>query len=202
MEALYRQSIPVLKEKAPALSGWQRDAVMGYILLRDGVDYVNTRNRYTRARPHLDRALDGLVGNSDENKVDRARLYFWSGVARNERILNDDHIERNAEAIEFYKKGIRELAGIRGIAADRVRASLFNSMGVALHHKAKTYIPSVAQQYYTRSLKIAEDNARDPAFRSIAQRVMINSGRIWKRREGRNLKKLGGCINTCGGNIL
>ena len=192
MEGFYDKSIPQLKALLlsvnTTMSAWQREAVLGYILLRDGVDYINTGNRYTRALSHFQRALEMITGTGHISamRLDRARLYFWCGVAKNERIIKgrDDHVQRNREAIEFYKAGIREIAGIHGITADRVRACLYNSMGVALHHKKKHYIPVVAQQYYTRALQIAAKHPRTPAFTKIADRVMINSGRIWKLQGG------------------
>lgn len=189
MEGFYDKTIPQLKALTmnKSLSGWQRDAVLGYILLRDGVDYKNTGNRYTRALRHFQQALEATgSGNSMAHHIDKARLYFWSGVAKNERIIKgiDDHVERNNEAVEFYKAGMREIASVQGIAADRIRACLYNSMGVALHHKNKHYIPALAQQYYTRSLYIAAKHPKTPAFAKIANRVMINSGRIWKLHGG------------------
>ena len=200
MEGLYNKSISELKTLAPSLSGWQYDAVIGYILLRNGVDYKNTNNRYTRARPYFQRALE-TIGKAKKLCVDRARLYFWNGVAHNERVMknHDDHIKRNNEAIQFYKLGIKELVGHHDMSTDRIRACLFNSMGVALHHKTKTYIPAVAQQYYTKSLKITEKYPDNSAFKKISKRVMINSGRIWlhKKHGGNDDVYDGGNVTEC-----
>lgn len=190
MEGFCDKSIPQLKALLSTntnMSAWQREAVLGYIFMRDGDDYINTGNRYTRALSHFKRALELTgTGHHVAMRIDRARLYFWCGVTKNERIIKgrDDHVQRNKEAIEFYKAGIREIAGVHGITADRARACLYNSMGVALHHKKKHYIPAVAQQYYTRALQIAAKHPRTPAFTKITDRVMINSGRIWKLEGG------------------
>lgn len=93
-----------------------------------------------------------------------------------------DHVKRNTDAIMYYRQGLHELRLSRrhDIVAKRLSASLFNSLGVALHHQAKSHIPGVAQRMYTRSLAIAHQYK----FQDVIDKVMVNSGRLRKRTDG------------------
>ena len=72
-------NIMTIKIYVNNFSGWQLDAIKGFIYLRDGIDYINTNNRYKHAFSYLSKAYDKLLEVNPEDKLSLARLSFPQG---------------------------------------------------------------------------------------------------------------------------
>lgn len=61
MDTFYNTSIAQINKQMHTLSGWKKDAAIGYVYMRDGTDYVNNKHigmtkqssRLTGHWPHL-----------------------------------------------------------------------------------------------------------------------------------------------------
>jgi hypothetical protein len=143
---------------------WVKDACEGRKLMRDGKDYVNNGNRYGRAHTLLEKAYNAAIHDPSTEALDLAKISLWSGITLNE---NKDIVPpraRNALAIKTYERGLAHARTIRGDINHvvlPVRASLYNSMGVAHHHQeipannnSWPDIPASSMYYYRKARDI------------------------------------------------
>lgn len=114
---------------------WKAALKAGLIAVRDGEDYANKRHRYERARDHLSRAYDALIATADPDHLVLAKICLWKGIAYNENMDVRDPEARNDPAIAEYLRGLEHLQKVSKDAATTTRMSLYNSLGVAHHHR-------------------------------------------------------------------
>ena len=177
-----------LSKKHPV---WVQKAVKGHFLMRDGVDYINNGHRYDTAHVLLTEAYNEASAASSATAIDLARICLWNGITLNEN-YDLDKVIANTEAIKWYKKGLKHLKDANDNPLSiPIMASLFNSMGVAHHHKllhkAPKGIPAVALRNYTRSRDIFRDHPdMKRQLARVMRKVESNTGRLVMR---------GGCQN-------
>lgn len=158
--------------------GWEHDALEGNILMRDGRDYVNNDARYDRAHSLLQRAYErGLEHGA--SRMDLARICLWDGICIQENLDRFDARERNDNAIARYKKGLDHARYVRDAAVLPVRMSLYNSLGVAYHHRNGKEIPDESFVNYKKAKDIYDAHPEQrEALEPIMQKVATNSGRV------------------------
>lgn len=189
---------------------WVQDAMHGFRLMREGTDYENNGKRYDRAHVLLNRAYtEALTVNPAIDPVDLARICLWNGITLNENLDINPFTKRNEEAIKWYRRGLR-LLRMRDVVLDAnacvVKASLYNSMGVAHHHRTTRWlpdggpIPQAAFYNYHKAMDIIQNknnkkskNKRE--FEIIAKKIEQNTG-------GRVSFRGGGIENIGGGNYF
>jgi hypothetical protein len=176
--------ISTIKSKLISFSGWELEAVKGYIQLRDGVDYVNNNRRYDHALEHLNLAYDQLLSQNSQDILSLSRLCLWKGIALNEN-EDLDKIQRNKDAITEYKKGLAWIEHKIGRETQPIRMSLHNSYGVAIHHlnigRGDHHIPKEAFYHYRAAKALFYRNPEHPFMKRIMKKVETNTGYIIKR---------------------
>jgi hypothetical protein len=176
--------ISTIKSKLHDFSGWELEAVKGYIQLRDGTDYVNNNRRYDHALEHLNRAYDQLLLETPKDVVSLSRLCLWKGIALNEN-EDLDKVQRNKDAITEYKKGLEWIEHKIGGETQPIRMSLHNSYGVAIHHlnigRGDHRIPKEAFYHYRAAKALFHRNPDHPFMRRIMKKVETNTGYIIQR---------------------
>lgn len=178
---------------------WVHDAMEGKRLMRAGTDYVNNGKRYDKAYALLKAAY--YIGRRDTHstQTDLANICLWAGITLNE---NNDIISakrRNNRAIAWYMKGLVH-AKSASIAHDPmiipVKASLYNSLGVAHHHRDIRNIPEKSFMYYRKSRDIFVEHGKDKRYHMQLARIMrkieYNSGRQILRSGDRMNEQQGG----------
>lgn len=176
--------ISTIKERLPTFSGWQQEAVRGYIHLRDGVDYVNTNNRYHHAYHHLLKAYTAAKREHPQDVISLSRLCLWIGISLNE---NEDipKIGRNKDAIRYYKEGLQWIRYVVDPMTMPIRMSLHNSFGVAIHHlnigRGDVHIPKDAFYHYRTARSLFHRRPEDPFMKKIMKKVETNTGYIVRR---------------------
>lgn len=165
---------------------WVDKAILGHYLLRDGKDYVNTNKRYDKAHKLLSESYK--LGKNKASEYDLARICLWDGISMNEN-LDIPHIRRNKTAIELYKKGLEHLKKSNEVK-DKIlpiKASLYNSLGVANHHLVVEKIPNISFYYYKKSRDIFVNN---PDLYKKLIRVMKKV----EYNTGRRIMRGGNCV--------
>lgn len=177
-------TIPAIKRRLALFSGWEQEAVKGFIYLRDGTDYVNNDRRYDHALDHLRRAYEELLALHPEDVVSLARLCLWKGIALNEN-EDLDKVQRNKDAIVEYKKGLEWIKHKVGEETQPIRMSLHNSYGVAIHHlnigRGDHHIPKDAFYHYRAARALFHRNPEHPFMKRIMKKVETNTGYIIQR---------------------
>jgi len=176
--------ISYIKRRLPLFSGWELEAVKGFIYLRDGIDYVNNDKRYDHALEHLHRAYEQLYALHPEDVVSLARLCLWIGIALNEN-EDLDKVQRNKDAIIEYKKGLEWIKHRVGEDTKAIRMSLHNSYGVAIHHlnigRGDHHIPKEAFYHYRAARALFHRNPDNIFMKRIMKKVETNTGYIIQR---------------------
>lgn len=149
--------------------------------MRAGIDYVNNRKRYDRAYKLLTRAFDDAQSDDAVSAIDRAKLCLWIGITLNENMDIKPPVKRNDDAIVWYKRGLRFIQHTRSDPdALLVRASLYNSLGVAYHHRFTRWnggpIPALSFRYYNKATDIATRHNDIQGMLLIKRQVDRNTG--------------------------
>lgn len=146
--------------------------------MRAGLDYVNNNKRYDRAYRYLTRAF--AAAGDDDDVVTKARLCLWIGITLNENVDIDPPVKRNDDAIAWYKRGLRLIKYSRDPEALIVRTSLYNSLGVAYHHRYTRWnggpIPSRSFYYYNKARGLVATHPRLKEMREIDRQIDRNTG--------------------------
>lgn len=162
-------------------TGWEQDAIKGFIYLRDGKDYINNNKRYDTAFEYLTKAYNKLLEIKSDNKMSLARLCLWIGISLNEN-EDIDKIKRNQDAIKYYKKGLDLIHYVHTKEVLPLRMSLHNSYGVALHHlsigKKIFKIPQQSIYHYRIARDIFRQSPNNRYMKRIMKKVKSNSGQI------------------------
>lgn len=154
---------------------WVRDALEGKRLMRAGKDYVNNDKRYDTAFELLKSAYQAAKNDSGATHTDLAKICLWAGITLNENNDITSPKVRNNRAIAWYKKGLghaRSASIARDEAIIPVKASLYNSLGVAHHHRDIRSIPTVSFMNYRKSRDIVIEYGEDPRYHKQLARVM------------------------------
>lgn len=183
-------------------SGWEKDALTGAFLIRDGTDYVNNRDRYGQGEKKLQDALEATdkSASASASPIDIARIHLWLGICANENLSKGTPHTRNSRAVELYTKGLGHIRYTRGPLAVPVRMALYNSLGVAHHHgnKDSDEIPVESFKAYRRARDIFR---KYPELKTkltpIMNKVAQNSGGRVKRGGDRDAS-----LPMMGGNIV
>lgn len=167
---------------------------LGLREVRAGEDYVNNGHRYEHAVAHLAEAYDALAreagaqGTPDHLLL--AKVCLWKGIALNENLDVRDPVARNDPAIAEYQRGLAHLRRARPAPGpdDATKMSLWNSLGVALHHRAgggtdprrrapPAPIPAKSFYYYRKARAAFNGASANPAFAQLMAKIESNSGR-------------------------
>lgn len=152
--------------------------VTGHSLMRAGRDYVNNNKRYDRAYKFLTRAFS--KANEDASTIDKARLCLWIGITLNENVDIDPPVKRNDDAIEWYKRGLGFIKGRKDPESVVLRASLYNSLGVAYHHRYNRWnggpIPAKSFAYYNKARELIFNYPQLQVMRQIDRQIDHNTG--------------------------
>jgi hypothetical protein len=169
---------------------WVRDAMEGYRMMRAGKDYVNNDNRYAVAYDLLKSAFFIAKKDKSATTMDMARICLWAGITLNENWDINPPTTRNDRALEWYKKGLRyarvSLSKNEDPMASLILASLYNSRGVAHHHRyikegVWPDIPKAAYNAYCKSREIILEHDGDQKFNAIMKKIESNTGRTVTR---------------------
>lgn len=149
-----KKSVAVVARLEP---GWVRDAAEGYVLMRDGKDYVNNGGRYDRALEKL-RAAGAAAEAAGADRLDVARILLWTGISIQENVDHDaadgGPQKRNREAMEHYLRGVERIRYVRAREAIGVRMSLYNSLGVACQGGKTICSQARTAKFYQRAADI------------------------------------------------
>ncbi len=167
------------------MSDWKKDFEYGYFYLTNGISYINNDSRYSIAFKYLKSSYDKLLKANPNNHITLARICLQLGISMNENMSITNHIERNNRAISYYKLGLKHL-NTSSIDEPVIRMSLYNSLGVAHHHKDYSHIPPVSYKWYKKAFEIYKANPKNKQIIDIMKRVEHNSGYKF-------LIKKGGC---------
>jgi len=155
-------------------------------LMRTGEDYVNSNKRYDKAHVLLEKAYRIASKDPNASKLDLAKICLWDGISLNENLDIVPFTKRNDRAIKLYQKGIEHLRYVHlpkpmGTDVLSTRASLYNSLGVAHHHRTTRWtggpIPTEAFNAYrkSRDIILAHPELRNK-LATLAKKIKINSG--------------------------
>ena len=207
------KNVSKIKLDDASLDVWVREALEGYVYMRDGKDYVNNGGRYDRALEKLTAAREHLLVASQNDdpkstkshKIDLARLELWIGIVNQENGSYDERDggpqKRNLAAMEHYNAGIRSIRYVKEDAAVGVRMSLYNSLGVACQGGLDICLPpkKTAMVYYDTARRIYEGAHPElqKELAHIMKKVDANSGfRKGGGKLGRGGKFAGGNSST------
>ena len=174
--------LSIMKKRLINLNGWEKEAIQGYIYMRDGKDYINNGQRYDKAYELLSSAYNYLKQHEPEEQISLAKLSLWKGISLNENLDIKDIVIRNDRAIEEYKTGIRHLQYVREPITQvlPVRMSLHNSLGVANHHRYGEHgsgpVPAISFTHYRIAGEIFKKLPTNPWMIKIMKKVEYNSG--------------------------
>lgn len=172
---------------------WIQDAVHGYKLVRPskGIDYINDHDRYGRGAALLEKTYAMAKVSSEVTDLDLAKLCLWIGIAYNENLDIESFTFRNDKAIKWYKLGMRHIireeykyrANPNTTITDAcavVKASLYNSLGVAYHHHTTRWtggpIPATAVYNYQKARDIIAVNPHlEKKFKILSAKIEQNS---------------------------
>jgi hypothetical protein len=174
--------LSIIKKQVAHLTGWEKEAVQGYIYMRDGKDYVNNGQRYDKAYELLSSAYNYLKQHKPEERISLAKLSLWKGISLNENLDIQDMVVRNDRAIEEYKTGLRYLQHVRDPVQQvlPIRMSLHNSLGVANHHRYGEHgsgrVPAISFTHYRTAGEIYKKLPTNPWMLKIMKKVEHNSG--------------------------
>ena len=168
--------------------GWDRDAIEGYVLMRDGKDYVNNSHRYDRALKLLTHAYDAAV-KANACSLDLTRMSLWIGIATQENVDNDKDnggpSKRNRRAIAFYKRGLQHARYVRDPLIVPMRMSLYNSLGVACQGGRTICDADQTMLYYQKARDIYRAHPElQREMARIIKKVEANSDRAVMRGGG------------------
>jgi hypothetical protein len=149
----------------------------GKFLFRNGTDYVNNGHRYDKAHVLLTKAYEGAV-KADVDKITLAQISLWDGISVQENMDIVNYVERNDKAIALYKRGLNYLTYLRDPRVIPIRMSLFNSLGVAYHHRnAQKEIQPISHYYYKRARKLYREHPEmHNTLNKIMKKVESNTG--------------------------
>ena len=164
---------------------WKKDFDYGYFYLKNGFNYINNDNRYSYAFKYLKSSYDKLLNTNPNNHIFLAKICLYIGISLNENTSITNPIERNNHAITYYKLGLKHL-NMAPTDNPVIRMSLYNSLGVANHHKDYSHIPPVPYKWYKKAFEIYKINSSNKKIKEIMKRVEHNSGYKF-------LAKKGGC---------
>lgn len=140
---------------------WIQKVIHARWYLRDGSDYINNNKRYDKAHLLFDEAYEIAKQQREVSKIDLARICLWNGISMNEN-EDLDKYERNTQALKYYRKALRYLENVtvpRKIIIPLL-ASIYNSMGVAYHHRTNNWskFPKKTLKYYIKSREYFVNN--------------------------------------------
>lgn len=167
------------------MNNWEKDFNIGIFYLKFGFNYINNDNRYNFAFNYLKRSYDKLIKSQPDNHFQLARICLNIGISINENMTITNHIERNNKAITFYKLGLKHL-NKSNIDNPSIRMALYNSLGVAYHHKDYSHIPPISLKYYKKAYDIYKKYPKQKEIKDLMKRIAHNSGYKY-------LPKKGGC---------
>jgi len=174
------------------MNDWKKDFEYGYFYLRNGIGYINNDYRYSIAFKFLKSSYHKLLKTNHNNHITLARICLQIGISLNENMSITNHTERNNRAITYYKLGLKHL-NMSPKDDPVIRMSLYNSLGVAFHHKNYSHIPPVSYKWYKKAFEIYKSNSSKKQIKEIMKRVEHNSGYKF-------LTKKGGC--NCNSNVI
>ena len=161
---------------------WITHAIHGHKLMRTGHEYANTNNKYGHAYIELYNAYKDAL-KLDTEYVDLAKLCLWIGITFNENLDIIPYIKRNTDALKWYKLGLHYLTKESNYDKNYilVKASLYNSIGVAYHHKTTRWvggpIPQSAINNYNKARKLIIENPQyKKDFELLVEKLQNNSG--------------------------
>jgi hypothetical protein len=176
--------------------------------MRQGEDYVNNDKRYNKAHELLDAAYTEALQDPTATHLELARICLWNGITLNENLDIESYVKRNEAALKWYKKGLRH---IRNCDDDEkcviVKASLYNSIGVAHHHRTTRWVagkPIPRASFYnyrkSRDLILAHpEYKKNKKFALLSKKLDENSaGHVHLGGAGGS----GGGIGNWGGNVV
>lgn len=146
--------------------------------MRAGRDYVNNNKRYDRAYIFLTRAFKKC--DDSTSPIDKARLCLWIGITLNENVDIEPPVKRNDAAIGWYKKGLSYINKLWTEPAILLKASLYNSLGVACHHRYTRWnggpIPKRSFLYYNKARDLITEYPSVQGMRRIERQIRYNTG--------------------------
>ena len=179
--------LPAQKRGLLNKPSWVQNAMQGYTFMREGTDYENNDKRYDKAHVFLKRAYTEAMHFAVTEHMDLAKICLWTGITLNENLDIDPFTKRNDMAIVWYKRGLKHLQRLKTCDTQcaLVKASLYNSMGVAHHHRTTRWttggpIPQAAFYNYRKARNIILEHGHHATtkkeFEAIAKKLSYNTG--------------------------
>ncbi len=157
------------------MNNWEKDLNIGQFYLTYGLNYINNDYRYNIAFRYLKQSYDKLIKYQPDNHIQLARICLNIGISINENMDISNHIERNNKAISYYKLGLKHL-NKSNIDNPTLKMALYNSLGVAYHHKDYSHIPNISLKYYKKAYDIYNQYPKKKEMKDLMKRIAHNSG--------------------------